>query len=228
MDRLNGSVGRGGRNEQSDVLQVQKKLNKNLHLMGAVIPLPEDGTLDSATQEAIVVFQRVAVRIPVPDGRVDPHGRTWAMLAGDQGHTTPSFVQLPGDGGEYYIYTQVSKVYGTPATILSVKSLAVTVKAALGVRIAVGDISFQNGGHMAPHASHTRGVDVDIRPFRDDGVEGPTNMNAKEYSVEKTRRFVELAYEDPNLQSILFNDGKIRGVKPWAGHDNHLHLRFKS
>jgi murein endopeptidase len=228
MDRLNGSVGRGGQNDHTDVLQVQKKLNKNLHLMGSALPLPEDGTLGSSTQEAILVFQRVAVRIAVPDGRVDPHGRTWAMLAGDQGHTTPSFVQLPGDAGEYSIYTQVSKVYGTPATILSIKSLAVAVKAALGVRIGVGDISFQNGGPMAPHASHTRGVDVDIRPQREDGAEARVAVGEHEYSSEKTRRFVELAYEDPNLQSILFNDTKIRGVKPWAGHDNHLHLRFKS
>jgi hypothetical protein len=228
MDRLNGSVGRGGKNEHADVLQVQRKLNKNLHLMGMVTPLSEDGTLGPATLEAIALFQRVAVRITVPDGRVDPHGRTWAMLAGDQGHTTSAFIQLPGDSGEYYIYTQVSKVYGTPATILSIKSLAAAVKAALGIRIAIGDISFQNGGHMAPHDSHTRGVDVDIRPLRDDGVEGRVAMREKGYSVEKTRRLVELVHEDSNLKSILFNDSRIRGVKPWAGHDNHLHMRFKS
>jgi len=215
-------------NDHSDVLQVQKKLNKNLHLMGTALPFPEDGTLDERTQEGIIVFQRVAVRISVPDGRVDPHGRTWAMLAGDQGQTTPSFVQLPGDGGEYNIYTQVSKVYGTPSTILSIKSLAVVVKAALGLRISVGDISFQNGGHMAPHDSHTRGVDVDIRPLREDGSGGPVTYQSKDYSHEKTRRLVELVSEDPNLKSILFNDAKIPGVKPWAGHDNHLHIRFKS
>ena len=228
MDRLNGSVGRGGKNDHADVLQVQRKLNKNLHLMGMVNPLSEDGTLGPGTQDAILLFQRVAVRISVPDGRVDPGGRTWAMLAGDQGHTTSSFVQLPGDGGEYYIYTQVNKIYGTPATILSIKSIAAAVKAALGIRIAVGDISFQNGGHMAPHDSHTRGVDVDIRPLRSDAVEGRVAWQEKGYSTERTRRLVEIAHEDPNLKSILFNDAKIIGVKPWAGHDNHLHIRFKS
>ena len=228
MDRLNGSVGRGGMNDHADVLQVQKKLNKNLHLMGTASPFPEDGTLDTRTQEGIIVFQRVAVRLSVPDGRVDPHGRTWAMLAGDQGQATPSLIQLPGDGGEYSIYTEVTKIYGTPATILSIKSLAVSVKAALGVRISVGDISFQNGGHMAPHDSHTRGVDVDIRPLREDGSGGRVTMNDKEYSHDKTRRLVELVSEDPNLKSILFNDSKIPGVKSWSGHDNHLHMRFKS
>ncbi len=228
MDRLNSSVGRGGKNDHTDVLQVQKKLNKNLHLLGAVTPLREDGTIGPATLEAIVLFQRVAVRISVPDGRVDPHGRTWAMLAGDQGHTTSSFIQLPGDSGEYYIYTQAGKSYGTPATILSVKSLAVAVKAALGIRIAVGDISLQNGGHMAPHDSHTRGVDVDIRPLRDDGVEGRVAYQENAYSRERTQRLVDLVHEDPNLKSILFNDPRVSGVKPWAGHDNHLHIRFKS
>ncbi len=228
MDRLNGSVGRGGRNDHADVLMVQKKLNKNLHLMGMTSPVPEDGNLDPATQEAIVVFQRFAVRISTPDGRVDPHGRTWAMLTGDRGHTTPSFIQLPGDASEYYIYTQVSKVYGTPATILSIKSLATKVKAALGIRIAVGDISFQNGGHMPPHASHTRGVDVDVRPLRNDGEEGRCTISDTSYSRENTRKLVELVSEDPNLKSILFNDSKILGVKQWAGHDNHLHIRFKT
>lgn len=228
MDRLNGSVGQGGMNDHTDVLLVQKKLNRNLHLMGVASPFPEDGALDPRTQEGIVVFQRVAVRISVPDGRVDPHGRTWAMLAGDQGQTTPSFIQLPGDGGEYSIYTQMSKAYGTPATILSIKSLAVAAKAALGLRISIGDISFQNGGHMAPHDSHTRGVDVDVRPLREDGSGGPVTIHDQEYSREKTQRLVELVSEDPNLKSILFNDTKIHGVKSWVGHDNHLHMRFKS
>jgi hypothetical protein len=228
MDRINGSVGRGGRNEHADVLMVQKKLNKNLHLMGMASPVPEDGTLDARTQEAIVVFQRVAVRLATPDGRIDPHGRTWAMLAGDQGHTTPGFVQLPGDASDYYIYTQMSKVYGTPAAILSIKSLAAKVKGALAVRIGVGDISFQNGGHMAPHDSHTRGVDVDIRPLRTDGLETRCAINEEAYSEERTRSLVELVLEDPNVKSILFNDARIRGVKRWAGHDNHLHIRFKS
>jgi murein endopeptidase len=228
MDRLNGSVGRGGRNDHADVLMVQKKLNKNLHLMGTTIPVPEDGNVDAKTQEAIITFQRVAMRITTPDGRVDPNGRTWSMLTGAQGQTTPSFIQLPGDGLEYYIYTQTSKVYGTPATILSIKSLATRVKAALGIRIAVGDISFQNGGHMAPHDSHTRGVDVDIRPLRNDGIEGRVTFKETTYSRENTRKLVELVHEDTNLKSILFNDTKITGVKQWAGHDNHLHIRFKS
>jgi murein endopeptidase len=207
---------------------VQRKLNKNLHLMGMASPVPEDGTVDARTQEAIIVFQRVAVRISTPDGRVDPNGRTWRMLAGDQGHTTPSFLQLPGDASEYYIYTQMTKVYGTPATILSIKSLATKVKAQLGIRIAVGDISFQNGGHMPPHDSHTRGVDVDMRPLRNDGQEGRCTIHETFYSRENTRKLVELVSEDPNLKSILFNDTKILGVKKWAGHDNHLHIRFKT
>lgn len=227
MDRLNGSVGRGGKNDHADVLLVQKKLNKNLHILGMVIPVPEDGNLDAGTQEAIIAFQRIAGRSSNPDGRVDPQGRTWAMLTGAQA-ITPAFVALPGESGDYYIYTQMTKVYGTPATILSIKSLAAKVKAALNVRIAVGDISFQNGGHMAPHDSHTRGIDVDIRPLRNDGVEGRVAYQETTYSQENTRRVVELVTEDTNLKSILFNDPKITGVKKWAGHDNHLHIRFKA
>lgn len=228
MDRINGSVGRGGRNDHADILLVQKKLNKNLHLMGGAAPVPEDGTLDTRTQDAIILFQRVAVRISTPDGRVDPQGRTWRMLAGDQGQTTPAFIQLPGDVSEYYIYTQVSKVYGTPDTILSIKSLAAKVKGALGLRIGIGDISYHNGGHMPPHDSHTRGVDVDIRPLRNDSKEDRCTIHETTYSRENTKKLVELVSEDTNLKSILFNDSKIAGVKYWKGHDNHLHVRFKS
>ena len=34
--------------------------------------------------------------------------------------------------------------------------------------------------------------------------------------------------KDENLQSILFNDSNIQGVRYWDGHHNHLHIRFKA
>jgi len=229
ITRLNGSVGQGGRNDHDDVLLVQRLLNKNLHIMGLLSPVPEDGNLDAATEEAIVTFQRAVVHLGTPDGRVDPHGKTWSMLTGAQAQAVQApFIQLPGEGVGYYLYTSTDKLYGTPATIQCIQSIAANVNAAMSVRVAVGDISFQNGGKMSPHESHRRGVDVDIRPLRDDGAEQPVTIADQAYSRAKTKQMVEIIRDDPNLKSILFNDTAIAGVTYFQGHHNHLHLRFKT
>lgn len=228
MNRLSGSVGQGGRNDHDDILMVQRMLNKNRHLAGLSSPVPEDGNLGPGTAEAIFAFQRSVVHLSTPDGRVDPHGKTWSLLTGAQAQAVQvPFMQLPGEGIGYYIYTSMSKVYGSPATIQCVKSLAANVTAAMSLRVAVGDISFQNGGKMSPHASHRRGVDVDVRPLREDGGEQPVTITDPAYSRARTKQLVEIAREDPNLKSILFNDKAIAGVSYYDGHHNHLHLRFK-
>src|SRR5690348_1520718 len=100
MYRLTGSVGQGGRNTHDDVLLVQKQLNKNAHIAPSIGEVPETGIMDEATLRAIAAFQRSVVRLSAPDGRVDPHGRTWRMLLGDQPQSTNvAFVQLSGENG---------------------------------------------------------------------------------------------------------------------------------
>jgi hypothetical protein len=227
MDHLNGSVGRDGRNDHDDVLGVQRALNQNAHLIGLALPLPEDGNLDALTAAAIISFQRAVVHISSPDGRVDPHGTTWRVLSGEHAQAVPAaFVQLPSDVGSYAIYTSDDKVFAVPSVILSIKTLADQVLTSTGIHLCVGDISYQNGGKMAPHASHRRGVDVDVRPLRNDGKEAPVTYLDPAYSRDLTQTLVDLAHQDPNLKFIFFNDALIHGVKPWVGHDNHLHLHF--
>jgi peptidoglycan hydrolase-like protein with peptidoglycan-binding domain len=228
MYRISGSVGQGGRNSYDDVLLVQKMLNKNLPLMSGVSKVPEDGNLDTSTQEAIVAFQKQVVRLANPDGRIDPNGRTWKILTGEQPHGgSTAFVQLPGEGEGYYLYTTRDKQFGTPATIQSIKDLGINLKPH-GIEIAVGDISFANGAKMPPHDSHRRGIDVDIRPQRTDGARSRVAIDEAAYSRERTKKVVEILRDDPNLKSILFNDGEIPGVKYYKGHHNHLHIRFKA
>ncbi|XXT21218.1 penicillin-insensitive murein endopeptidase [Sorangium sp. So ce429] len=228
MYRLGGSVGVGGRNAHDDVLLVQKMLNKNAHLAPEIGRLPEDGIMAEATERAIVAFQRRIVRLASPDGRVDPHGRTWRTLLGEQPHAaTVALVQLSAEGDNLYLYVPKDRGWGTPATIQSIRSLAAAM-APHGIEIAVGDISFAQGGKMPPHGSHTRGVDVDIRPQREDGQRAPVTITDPQYSRGRTRLVVEALRADPNLKSILFNDEEIEGVKPYPGHHNHLHVRFLS
>jgi murein endopeptidase len=227
MYRLNGSVGEGGRNQHDDVLTVQKLLNKNKHIVDTIGRVPEDGNLDEATARAIVAFQRDLVRLAHPDGRIDPGGRTFRILTGDSPHgATVAFVQLPSDGEGYYLYSDHDKVWGTPSTIQSVKTLAANLKQQ-GLTIGVGHISFANGARMPPHQSHRRGVDVDIRPQRKDGVRTGVKITADAYDREKTRKVVDELRKDQNLSFIFFNDNEIEGVRFWAGHDDHLHVRFK-
>lgn len=73
---LSASVGQGGRNLADDVRQVQSLLNE----AGAAPPLVVDGDCGPNTQRAIRWFQEHVVRLPHPDGRVDPGGRTWTAL----------------------------------------------------------------------------------------------------------------------------------------------------
>jgi hypothetical protein len=73
--RLDGSVGKGGRNDEDDVEMVQQLLADN-----GVNPGEIHGKVGSKTIEAIRKFQ--GRFLANPDGRVDPDGRTWRELLG--------------------------------------------------------------------------------------------------------------------------------------------------
>jgi peptidoglycan hydrolase-like protein with peptidoglycan-binding domain len=228
MYRLSGSVGNGGRNVHDDVQLVQMLLNKNAHLVDEIGKVPEDGVLDDGTQQAIVAFQRTIVRLSAPDGRVDPHGRTWRVLLGDQPHAASVVLALLTENAavNYYCYESTDRRWGTPATLQSIRTLAANLLQE-GIVIGVGDISFEHGGKMPPHASHTRGVDVDVRPQRVDEERRAVIISDPAYSRERTQIVVKTVRKDPNLELILFNDSKIKDVRYWEGHNNHLHMRFK-
>ena len=80
-----------------------------------------------------------------------------------------------------------------------------------------------------PHSSHKDGRDVDIRPFRHNGEPGATNINDVSYDHALTRGLVlQIRQTFPDVL-ILFNDSVLVRdglTKRFAGHDNHLHVRF--
>lgn len=109
---ISGSVGRGGRNIAADVLTVQKLINKNLATIAPLVALDEDGACGSLTIAAIEAFQRKALKMTRPDGRVDPGGNTLRMLNGERPITAFGLrlqfdrlwssyppMQMPCDGG---------------------------------------------------------------------------------------------------------------------------------
>jgi hypothetical protein len=77
---LTSSVGRGGTNLPQDVRTVQSLLNQNRP--APLRPIGEDGKIGHETITAIEEFQRRAVKMTRPDGRVDPNGATWRALTG--------------------------------------------------------------------------------------------------------------------------------------------------
>jgi hypothetical protein len=228
MYRLNGSVGQGGRNAHDDVRLVQIQLNKNAHLVAEIGRVPEDGNLDEGTQRAIVAFQRQIGGLSAPDGRVDPHGQTWRRLLGDLAHATvEAFSALTPENGNFYLYSNQDRVWGTTLTLQSIRTLVAALRPA-GIVLGIGDISYAQGGRMPPHASHRRGIDVDIRPQRTDESRSPVRVSDPAYSHDRTKVVVEALTADDNLELIFFNDKSMPGVRFHEGHDNHLHCRFKA
>ena len=78
MERISHSVGHGGMNLRQDVETVQTLLNR--HRTPAQPLLTVDRVAGGLTIAAIKEFQTRVVKIPKPDGRVDPQGITAEYL----------------------------------------------------------------------------------------------------------------------------------------------------
>jgi murein endopeptidase len=132
------------------------------------------------------------------------------------------------EGQGLYVKSSGSQsLFGTPKTIASLQVIAGKVARNLGANVGIVDISYEHGGAHPDHKSHRRGVDVDIRPLRKDKKNEPVSISDSGYSRDLTKAMVAYLREDPNVLFILFNDTQIQGVRTAAGHDNHLHIRFK-
>jgi peptidoglycan hydrolase-like protein with peptidoglycan-binding domain len=79
MQKIAASVGRGGKNNASDVEVVQRLLNRQ-SLTGISVPLKVDGIIGDKTIGRVEAFQKQVVKLTQPDGRVDPNGRTLTAL----------------------------------------------------------------------------------------------------------------------------------------------------
>jgi GH24 family phage-related lysozyme (muramidase) len=79
MVTLNASVGRDGVNNKKDVRLVQGLLN-NYKIPGVATPLKIDGLIGDNTLKRIEIFQKNILNFSIPDGRVDPDGRTIKKL----------------------------------------------------------------------------------------------------------------------------------------------------
>jgi RHS repeat-associated protein len=151
---------------------------------------------------------------------------------------------LPASGEGYYRYYDADTgdryYYGRLSTIQTIESIAsewyaFSADSDVGpTRIGIGDISKQGGGSLAggqpsghnhPNG-HTLGLEVDIRPLRQDGAEQNTNVHWPSYSFVRNFELASIILKY-NVRIILFGD-HIPGVRfdGSGAHDDHLHVAF--
>lgn len=140
--------------------------------------------------------------------------------------------QLPPKGVGYVTYYSQADKFGTAKTIDRIKNIAAEWnKRHPNLPVPIGDISKKNGAPYlnGEHASHRKGVDFDMRPFRFDGSGGKVTVKDKNYNAKATREFVKMVKDMYPKTLIGFNDpvlNKSGLTQNWKKHDNHLHIRF--
>jgi penicillin-insensitive murein endopeptidase len=137
------------------------------------------------------------------------------------------FVMPQGyEGGGYYVYGTPgdgNAQFSSPKLISLVTQIASAWAAQDSRKFGVGNVS-RAGGGATDHETHRSGLEVDIRPLRKDGRQVPCLISDGQYDREATRALIQLFFETQFVQSIIFNDGRIAGVRSGPGHSNHFHV----
>ncbi len=198
------------------VRAVQRLLNMKHHTSLAI-----DGIFGSGTKSKVISFQsHVGISA---DGIVGP--TTWRYLIS---HFTDLTIYGGSGTGWYHYGDDGNDDWATANVIAQLKKVALDWYYAVGSpRIGIGDISREHGGYFPPHSTHRDGLDTDIRPIRNDGVEGATQWNWGSYSRSLTRLLLQMLWDTGMVVRILFNDPVLvsEGLcTSYSGHDNHLHV----
>jgi peptidoglycan hydrolase-like protein with peptidoglycan-binding domain len=209
----------GATSRGSDVVAVQRLLREK---RGASVPL--DGTYGTATRAAVVTFQKHMGLAAT--GSVD--GATWRALVWH--FELPRFSAA---GLCDYSVGNGAANWGTASAVASIEAAgAAMVDAGYG-RVAVGDVGLEHGGDIAGHQTHEHGLDADLRPMRkaNDQCAWGTNWRLSSYDRSATRALIKAirSIAPSHVKLIYFNDPVLIGeglTRPFAGHDDHLHVRF--
>ncbi len=121
--------------------------------------------------------------------------------------------------------------FGQQSTIDAALAVGAAWDAAHSGRpFSIGQISLRGGGPMPPHLSHRLGVDVDVRPVRQDGNNAPVVITDPQYDRGLTTALIELWWQKAPVQLVLFNDTTVIAAglsRPSPGHGNHFHVRLR-
>lgn len=137
--------------------------------------------------------------------------------------------QAPADAG-YYAYGKPGagvNQYAHPTMMTLILAVEREWQTSETRQFGVGDISAAGGPKVRGHNSHRRGLEVDIRPLRKDGLHIACNYHEDVYDRIATEKLINIFRScAPGPLLIFFNDLKIPGVRPLEKHDNHFHVQF--
>jgi len=163
----------------------------------------------------------------------------------------------PTGTGYVSIRRHRNRFYGHPDTLRLIHDLGMAMHRRSGRLIMIGDLAQPRGGRMASsHVSHQNGLDVDVWLTLADSPEeawrstpedhdppsmlGPQGLHLSDRWGPNQLFLVRTAAEDPAVDRILVNPGIKRALcrsegnapwlhklRPWWGHDAHMHVRLK-
>jgi len=167
---------------------------------------------------------------------------------------TDDWVQLPqnpekGEAGSgYFTYGRMPKAmpgtkadfqHGEPHTMRVIGAVVNSLaKGNEYTPVGIGNISLAGGRRSKDHRGHVNGLEIDLRPARNDGREGPNDgltYRDAAYDRAATRRLIKAFQDTGQAEYILFNDPELIDDPELKGfvrrsttdHDNHLHVRVK-
>jgi hypothetical protein len=113
----------------------------------------------------------------------------------------------------YYSYSPADRQWGTERTAWRIQEAGKRL-AEQNLVMAVGNISKQGGGRLAPHSSHQRGVDIDLRLMGSNGRGYAGTYGSGEYSRDNTFKMIQALIDtDPqNVRHIIVNDPQLVGM----------------
>jgi len=150
-----------------------------------------------------------------------------------------------------------NRFYGHPETLRLIRELGTSMQQHNGRLIMIGDLAQPRGGRMSSsHVSHQNGLDVDVWLTLADSPEqawrstpedrdppsmlGPRGLELSGRWGPDQLFLVHSAAQDPAVDRILVNPGIKRALcrsegaapwlhklRPWWGHDAHMHVRLK-
>ncbi len=215
MSARSGSTG-------SHVKALQVLLNEKRRAGLAV-----DGVFRTSTHSALVSFQRHGGVTADGVARIE----TWRNLVWH--YEYPSFGRaslcdynaIGGNG--------TAGNWGTGAALGQIEAAAATGYANGLGPVPIGDISLEHGGEIDGHMTHEAGLDLDLRPIRDDRNQCAwgTRHYWTSYDRAATRQLVKTirATAPGHVKLIYFNDPVLirEGLTTYySGHDGHLHVRY--
>ncbi len=191
-----------------------------------------DGLFGTGTKNAVKAFQQH--RGLTVDGVVGP--ATWKNLLWHYERMTDTSTTCRTASAWYE-----REEWGHGTTVAAVMKAASNLKAYWPrVELPFWDLSYEHGGSVG-HASHKRGMDVDIGVITTNNGHcsgRSANRWSSNYSWQATSRLVTDLRKgadwntDGMISLIYFNDVRVKNdqpptlVRPYSGHDDHLHVRY--